>query len=260
MLSESFAAMADELCKLARVEVRTPSNNCFFYSAAMAALDPKLRLMKGSHTGQHSGDSAHFYVQNKDGTVTDPTGSQYRSGHLVPGEEVSVRKNLDYLIGHPLFKTLDKSDQKKIIGLEKVSYKLQGHMDVQGIPIAIENRKGSVRKGTDSDGHEWRTEMKAPYGYVKGTKGKDGEEIDAYVGPKLDAPDAYVVHQHNDDGKGHDEDKIIFSVESKEEAKKLYLQHYDDPKFLGPISKVPLEKIREIIDSGKKVDKLTADA
>lgn len=135
---------------------------------------------------------------------------------------------------------------------------LQGHTQVQGLPIAIENRKGSVRSGVDKDGHKWRTKMKAPYGYIKGTKGADGEEVDVYVGPDKKAPEAFVVHQHKSDGKGYDEDKVILGVESADAAKKLFLAHYDDPKFLGPISKVPVEKLKALVAENKPLTKISA--
>lgn len=140
---------------------------------------------------------------------------------------------------------------------EKVAYRLQGHTEVQGIPISIENRKGSVRTGTDADGNEWRTKMLFPYGYIPGTKGADDEPVDCYVGPDKEAPNAYVVHQHKDDGKGYDEDKIFFGFRSKREAREAFLKHYDDPKFLGPISKVSLERLRELVASKKRLAKIT---
>jgi hypothetical protein len=126
------------------------------------------------------------------------------------------------------------------------------------MPIAIENRKGSVRKGVDKDGKPWRTEMKHPYGYVKGTKGADGEEVDVYVGPNKDAPNAFVVHQHKGDGTGYDEDKVMLGFDTKEEAEKAYLAHYNDPKFLGPIKTVPVERLKELFESGKKLVKISA--
>jgi hypothetical protein len=135
---------------------------------------------------------------------------------------------------------------------------LQGHLVHQGIPVAVENRKGSVRSGVDKDGKPWRTVMKAPYGYLKGTEGADGEEVDAYVGPKKDATHAFVVHQHKSTGKGYDEDKVILGVPDEQAAKKLYLRHYDDPKFLGPISRVPIERLKELIASKKKLVKISS--
>ena len=136
-------------------------------------------------------------------------------------------------------------------------HKLQGHTEVQGIPIAIENRKGSVRSGVDKDGKPWRTKMVHPYGYLVGTKGKDGEEVDVYVGPKKDAPEAYVVHQHKSDGKGHDEDKVMLGFKDEAAARKGYLKHYNDPKFLGPISRVTIERLKALIASKKKLVKIS---
>ncbi len=141
--------------------------------------------------------------------------------------------------------------------IEKKAYKLQGHTNVQGIPIAIENRKGSVRSGTDKDGHKWHTKMKMPYGYIKGTKGADGEPVDAFIGPDKEAPNAFVVHQHKDTGKGYDEDKVILGHKTKADAKKAYLQHYDDPKFLGPIARVSTARLKELVASKKKLVKIS---
>jgi hypothetical protein len=141
--------------------------------------------------------------------------------------------------------------------LEKKAYRLQGKTDVQGIPISIENRRGSVRKGKDRDGHEWRTKMIHPYGYIRGTKGKDGEEVDCYVGPNKEAPTVYVVHQHKPDGTGYDEDKVMLGFRNKKEAKKAFLAHYDSKKFLGPISDVPIDRLKALIASKRKLVKIS---
>jgi hypothetical protein len=141
--------------------------------------------------------------------------------------------------------------------LEKIGYKLRGHTNFQGLRIAVENRKGDVRRGADSDGKKWETRMRMPYGYIVGTRAKDDEPVDAYVGPHEDAPHAFVVHQHKDDGKGFDEDKVMLGFRNKKEAKEAYLKHYDDPKFLGPISKVSIERLRELVRSKKKLVKIT---
>jgi len=141
--------------------------------------------------------------------------------------------------------------------IHKLGYTLQGHDDVQGLRVAIENRKGSVRKGTDSDGNEWRTKMKYPYGYLVGTKGADGEPVDCYVGPDKEAPAAFVVHQHKDTGKGYDEDKVMLGFPSKKAAKEAYLMHYDDPKFLGPMAKVSMDRLRELVASKKRLVKIS---
>jgi hypothetical protein len=99
--------------------------------------------------------------------------------------------------------------------------------------------------------------MKHPYGYIKKSKGADGEEVDCYVGPVADAPHAHVVHQHKADGTGYDEDKVMLGFGSRKDAREAYLKHYNDPKFLGPMKSVPIERLKELIDSKKKLVKIS---
>lgn len=148
--------------------------------------------------------------------------------------------------------------RKGVVGTPKLAFKLQGEMKHQGLDIAIENRKGSVRSGKDKDGKPWRTVMKNPYGYIRGTKGADGEEVDAYVGPDRKAPNVYAVHQKKDNG-AYDEDKLILGVNSKEEARKLYLKHYNTDKFLGPIKELSVERLKKLMASGKALVKISED-
>ena len=140
----------------------------------------------------------------------------------------------------------------------KQTFKLQGHTSVQGIPVSIENRKGSVRKGVDPDGKPWRTKFKLPYGYIPGTLGNDGEEIDAYVGPHKTAPNAFVIHQRNITGKGFDEDKVMLGFEDIEEARKFYLDHYNGvgKKLLGPISTITINELKRRLDEKREHKKL----
>ena len=182
--------------------------------------------------------------KEKEGTLYEYTGGKSKIAEPPPPKGMSAKEWDRWLQEHP--------------PKAKRAYKLQGHTDVQGIPVSIENRKGSVRKGTDSDGHEWRTEMKHPYGYITGTKGADDEPVDAYVGPDKGAPNAFVVHQHKDTGKGYDEDKVMLGFRSKAQAQKGFLKHYDDKKFLGPTSTVPVERLKEMVESKKKLVKISS--
>lgn len=141
---------------------------------------------------------------------------------------------------------------------EKKTFKLHGETSFQGLDIAVENRAGSVRRGVDKDGKPWETKMVHPYGYVRGTKGADGEEVDCYVGPDKKAPDAFVVHQRLHTGKGYDEDKVLLGFRNASEARAGYLKHYNDPKFLGPMKRVPMDRLKELFESGKKLVKISS--
>lgn len=76
------------------------------------------------------------------------------------------------------------------------SRKLHYRTTFAGLPISIENRRGSYRhwydKATETHG---KTFMKLPYGYIRLTEGADGDHVDCFLGPDQEAPKAYVVHQ-----------------------------------------------------------------
>lgn len=227
-----------------------------------------LGAIRGAHLGKKQAPERWKAYEHKANKLIDPVSlSRIAEKHGVTDAQARDSLVLGRVRGHSHYphegtpgdrmKFMDDWVAADAPTLQKQAYKLQGQTEVQGIPIAIENSKGSVRTGTDSDGNEWRTKMKNPYGYIKGTKGVDGEPVDVYVGPDKEAPNAFVVHQHKDDGKGYDEDKVMLGFPNKAEAKKAYLAHYDDPKFLGPIARVSTERLKELVASKKQLVKIS---
>jgi len=95
--------------------VSKPENHCFFYAAALAALFPGLTLVKGRHSWQHPEDTAHFWTEDEDGNIIDPTAGQYHSSKYSEGSPVSLEANLEDVVKDPLFKTLPYQDQEKIL-------------------------------------------------------------------------------------------------------------------------------------------------
>jgi hypothetical protein len=135
-------------------------------------------------------------------------------------------------------------------------HEIREHRTVQGLPIAIEHRKGDVRSGVSAEGKAWRTVMKFPYGFIQGTRGADGEEIDAYIGPKPEASSAFVVHQVKDTGK-YDEDKVLLGFSSMDAARKAYLVHHqNNPKFIGAMHEVSVDRLKKLVSKGEKIVKL----
>lgn len=135
---------------------------------------------------------------------------------------------------------------KKKNKLDK-AYKLQGKTEFQGLPISIENKKGSVRKWYDPhEKREGETKMNFDYGYIRGTLGTDGDHVDVYLGPVADAKTAYVVHQRRAPNfKRFDEDKVMLGFASGTDAKQAYLKQYDDPRFFGNMTSLPMDKFKE---------------
>jgi hypothetical protein len=91
----------------------------------------------------------------------------------------------------------------------------KGHTSIHGIPIAIENAKGSTRRGIGHGGKPWSVQMPAHYGYAKGTNGADGDEIDCYIGPHPTSRKVFVVNQHDADSGKFDEHKAMLCYASK---------------------------------------------
>ena len=113
---------------------------------------------------------------------------------------------------------------------EASNYRM-AHISVKGMKIAIENPVGSKRYygKPDSEGNRKYNVMKNHYGYFNVTKGKDGDAVDVFIGPNIENFDrVYCVDQNKiGEHKGEfDETKVMLGFNSKEEAKKAYMDNY----------------------------------
>lgn len=145
-------------------------------------------------------------------------------------------------------KTIENLDDKLKEGKR---FKLQGMISFRGLDIAVENRKGSVRRGVDDDGSDWETKMFYPYGYIRGTIGADGDGIDVYIGKNKDSEKVYIINQENPETGKFDEQKVMLGFDSEDAARDAYLAHYDDQKFLGKIISMSFEEFKMKIEEAK---------
>lgn len=100
------------------------------------------------------------------------------------------------------------------------------HVKFNGFDIAIENRKNSVRSGTDPDGKEWSIKMPFDYGYIKRTNGADGDAVDVFIGDDKTSEKIFTINQTDDKGK-FDEHKVMMGFTNKNMAEKGYLSAYE---------------------------------
>lgn len=137
---------------------------------------------------------------------------------------------------------------------EAGNYK-KGHVKINGFDVSIEQPAGSVRSGKDASGKEWSQVMNNTYGYIRGTKGVDGDHIDVFLGPDMNSDMVYVVDQVNTDGS-FDEHKVMMGFSSLEEARSAYLSNYEDGwQGLGNITGVALDEFKKWIDSSTRKTK-----
>ena len=107
---------------------------------------------------------------------------------------------------------------------EAGNYKM-GRITIMGYKIAIENPKGSIRRGQDKKGNKWQVKMKNDYGYFTHTKAIDGDAVDVFIGSKLDSPNIFAIDQKI--GGKFDETKVMLGFETAEEAKAAYMANYN---------------------------------
>lgn len=116
----------------------------------------------------------------------------------------------------------------------------------RGLPVVIENRKGTIREGTDPSGHEWSITMQCDYGYVPSTEAAgDKEGLDVFIGDDQSSEYAYAVEQLKEDGS-FDEYKVVLGAPDLETAEKLYLSNYEDgwgDKHIAEIWEIPLRQL-----------------
>jgi len=159
---------------------------------------------------------------------------------------------------------LRNSIREKALGVAAKAYKLSGCTSFQGLPISIETKKGERRSGTNHDGTPWSVLMPADYGYIKGTKGVDGDEVDCFIGPHKDAKFAYIFHIENDADHSYDEDKCFLGYKSDEEAMVVAKQAYDNwDKIYRSTTMLPMwEFTQKVLHTGelKKPGKIHAGA
>jgi hypothetical protein len=147
--------------------------------------------------------------------------------------------------GQPVTVNVEPTEAQKRAG----NYQ-KGTVKIAGMDIAIENPKGSVRRGTDESGQSWEREMPYDYGYVKRTEGADGDQVDVYIGPNPESKKVFVVDQMKSDGT-FDEHKALIGFNNIEQAKAAYQSNYPKGwKGMGAVTEMTVEEFRDWAQNG----------
>lgn len=133
-------------------------------------------------------------------------------------------------------------------------------MKVGGMVIAVENPRGSIRKGQLIDGTQWASKMPAHYGFIKGTNGADGEEMDCFIGPNLKSQMVYVVNQNDTNSGEFDEHKCMIGFDSVTEARAAYQAAYSmDWEGFDSIVPMGIAQFKEWLKGGDCQSPLSAE-
>ncbi|HOI95559.1 MAG TPA: PLxRFG domain-containing protein [Syntrophobacter fumaroxidans] len=138
---------------------------------------------------------------------------------------------------------------------EAGNYK-KGRVNFQGLGISIENPQGSVRSGTDKLGNRWESEMRDHYGYILGTRGRDKDHVDAFIGPNPKSERAFIVDQIDPETGKFDEHKVILGASGPEEAEQIYRRnHAPGWRGMGAITEMGMKEFKRWARDPKKTRK-----
>lgn len=136
-----------------------------------------------------------------------------------------------------------------------------GRVTYKGLPLSIEQPRHSIREGVSRDGKPWRNRMAAHYGYIRGTRGADGDGVDVFIGPVPETERVFVINQVDPLSGDFDEHKVMLAFQDAASAKQAYLESYDRGwKGLGTLIPCTLTQLRWWLKHGDLTKPLAATA
>lgn len=133
----------------------------------------------------------------------------------------------------------------------------KGHARVSGLDVTIETPKGAERRGQSPDGTPWQVTMPAHYGYVKGTTGNDGDQVDVYIGPNPHSDSVFVVDQFDAETGKFDEHKALLGFDNADQALTTYRAGFSDGKAdqrLGGVVEMAPDEFKDWVNQGQRTE------
>jgi len=142
-----------------------------------------------------------------------------------------------------IFTSKKQSNIKKSESYQSIP---QSYINFQGYSINIENKAGSYRYGVTPTGEKWKSRMYVDYGYFIDSYTVDGDQLDVFIGNNNKSNLVFVVFQVDPftPDNAFDEFKVMLGFTTALEAKKIYLKHYDSPKYFGEIKTYTHEQFK----------------
>ena len=123
-----------------------------------------------------------------------------------------------------------------------------GHLRIGPLDISIENPAGTRRR---PDRPDWPP-LPHHYGYVRGTRGADGDHVDCFVRVGTDdgwRGDVFVIDQVDPEGR-FDEHKVMLGWRTRGRAVRDYLCAYQPGWRVGPVTRLSFDEFCEWLDGG----------
>jgi phage-related protein (TIGR01555 family) len=128
------------------------------------------------------------------------------------------------------------------------------HLDFHGLPLHVENQKGTTRRSRDPL-NPWQAIMAADYGYIVGTGSAEGEHegMDCFVGPDRDSDEVFVINQRDLGTSEFDEHKVMLGFPSQNAAISAYVSSYSDLRGMDRIMSIRechIDQLKRWLETG----------
>ena len=148
--------------------------------------------------------------------------------HLMPeGQDVTFDAYKDRRSVNP---SISPSVKASVLNLhhkvDKMDAAVLPKIKLNGRVMLIENPRNSIRRGNSVDG-AWEVQMPHHYGFIKDTKGADGDEIDCFIGPDMKSKRVFIINQNDNNSGEFDEHKVMLGFDSAEAAEQGYRDSFD---------------------------------
>ena len=143
--------------------------------------------------------------------------------------------------------------RRDVVGINSVTGSMDEKdlpkMRIGGMTAVIENPRDSIRKGNSVTG-PWQIKMPHHYGYMKNSKGADGDEIDCFIGPNPKSPRVFIINQKDGQTGEFDEHKAMLGFNSAAAAKRGYMQSFSKGwKGFDSMVEISMDEFRNWVES-----------
>jgi hypothetical protein len=128
----------------------------------------------------------------------------------------------------------------------------RGHAKWQGLDITFEAPAGGVRRGLTPEGETWEQGFAHAHGYIKGTKGADGDALDISFGDHPDtATEAYVVNERDAKTGRFRQTKSFAGFNTEDEAVQAYLgMEGKTREMIRDVVPMPVAEFKDWVKNG----------
>jgi len=183
---------------------------------------------------QETADEKRPEVVNKwsEDSVAEQRARMSRAAHEAETSQYDIREQSDELL--------------------KAGTYEKGHWRFHGLPITVENPKGSTRRGKDpKTGRKWMSVLPWDYGYIKGVQGRDKDQLDVFMGPNPQSQKVFIINQRIDHKKvvapnNFDEHKVMLGFDRYSDAVNGYRDAYPEGwEGLGSVSVMTMPQFKQ---------------